>query len=174
MSLEASGGKSKMQWQNPAQQNAVYKLHMISKLWASSCWGFLQIIPFWLSHPSAGKVWVTSSQLVLRCNPCFRSTIIKSYLSFGKKLFSFLCCVEADCSCSCRLPAATAGETGGFTWHPSGLIPLGIGNSCLSLESPVLSVLSKWNSRALGGDLKRHPCIVATGEGIKQSLNGGH
>lgn len=87
MSLEASGGKSKMQWQNPAQQNSVYKLHMISKLWASSCWGFLQIIPFWLCHASAGKVWVTSSQLVLRCSPCFRSTIIKSYLSFGKKLF---------------------------------------------------------------------------------------
>lgn len=66
---------------------------MISKLWASSCWGFLQIIPFWLSHPSAGRVWLTSSQLVLRCNPCSRSTIIKSYLPFRGKAFciSLLC-----------------------------------------------------------------------------------
>lgn len=56
MSLEAFGVKSKMQWQDPAQQNSLYQLHMISKLWASSCQGFLQIIPFWLSHPSAGKV----------------------------------------------------------------------------------------------------------------------
>ena len=148
MSLEASGGKSRMQWQNPAQQNSVYKLHMISKLWASSCWGFLQFIPFWLSHPSAGKVWVSSPQLVLCCNPCLRSTIIKSYLAFGKKLFSFLCCLETDCSCLCRLHTATAGEAGGFTWHPSDLTPLGICNTCLSLESPVLFCVSEtvWGS----------------------------
>lgn len=76
--------KSRMQWQSQTQQNSVYKLHMISKLSASSCWGFLQIILFWLPHPSAGKVWVIGLQLVLHCNPSFRSTIVKRYLCFWK------------------------------------------------------------------------------------------
>lgn len=73
-----------MQWQSQTQQNSVYKLHMISKLSASSCWGFLQVILFWRSHPSAGKIGVIGLQLALHCNPSFRSTIVKRYLCFWK------------------------------------------------------------------------------------------